>query len=293
MTDDDWAPLPADDLHRRPSDPQPSPRAAATAAAAAASTATVSPPRPPLTPDEEREAERALAALRAQLAHAEPATSFVAEITHRDQKAARKARACQLAELAATVAAVPAAAAPERTAAVAAPAAPAPRAAACVADDVDPREREPWFLELPAQERERLRAVWFAERHRHDDGWRARRRRLQRAFVYGGALFLVMGLLSALLLGGFQHVVPLALGGAIAALVAEACGGGRFVYAGCGGIAFAVVLGANVFLQPLCLVLILMASYGMGAIGMDGEMRRSGGFGDRDPVTAPPRAPRS
>jgi len=73
---------------------------------------------------------------------------------------------------------------------------------------------------------------------------------------------------------GFLLILPLAL----AAGVAELCRGGRFIYAAAGGLAFAAVMGPTVFIQPLSLTSLLLASYGMASIGMDGEMRRSGGF---------------
>ena len=34
--------------------------------------------------------------------------------------------------------------------------------------DVDPRESEQWFSELPDEERERLRSKWHDERHKFD-----------------------------------------------------------------------------------------------------------------------------
>jgi hypothetical protein len=71
------------------------------------------------------------------------------------------------------------------------------------------------------------------------------------------------------------------LAGAIAGAIAELCRGDRFVYALCGGLAWACVMGPVLFVQPFVMPGVMLAAYGMGAMGMEGEMRRSGGFADR------------
>ncbi|MEO6598033.1 MAG: hypothetical protein ABIP94_25090 [Planctomycetota bacterium] len=277
---DDWAPLPEDqraahsgellDVPVRP--PRTLAPAPATPVRPAAAPTTPSPvaPREP-----DPEAERALAALKRRIAAAKPATSWIAEMQHREQRAERRRRAANMGEPSVV-------AATDQTVDVAdqAVCADATPPAIDAASDIDPREAEPWFRDLPRSEQERLRTHWWYDRHRNDDAGTKVRRRLRRAFVYGASLFFVMGLLQSLLMGGFGLVPALTAVGGVAAVLAEAAGGGRFVYSAAGAIAFVVVMGATVLLQPFALMSLLMASYGMGTLGMDGEMRRSGGFGD-------------
>ena len=284
MTDDDWAPLPEGELCQRPGEGVAvPPRAAVAARAPVAPAAPVQAPSPALAPRPAKpaakpvdpEAERALAALKAKIAAAAPATSLIADVQHRQLREERKRQAVgKVPELVAAVVAPPSASPPPAPA-------PAPEVvidtAAC---EVDPRELEPWFKQLPASERERLRAQWWLERHRHDGKGLAVRRRLQRALGYGALVFLVLGLLQALLVGSVALVPMLTAAGAVAGGLAEILGGGRFVYAFAGAMAFVAVMGPMVLVQPLSLTSLLIACYGMGAIGMDGEMRRSGGFRD-------------
>lgn len=256
MTDDDWAPLPVDDLGAHPGEKfdlgrrtpaPPAPRVA---------------PTPAPAPDPE--AERMVAAFRRRLAQQPAAGSLIAALQHREQRLHRKQRAAASASLAMTV--------------VRGVASPPSLAVDEVGSDLDPRELEPWFQELPHAEQERLRRQWFAHRHRHDGDWRAFWRQLRRAIAHGALLFFVMAVLQSLLLGGFALVLQLTLAGAAAAGIAQACRGDRFLYALCGSLAFVVVQGPTVFVQPLSLCSLLLASYGMAAVGMDREMRTSGGF---------------
>jgi hypothetical protein len=148
------------------------------------------------------------------------------------------------------------------------------------ATDRDPREDEPWFRDLPEPERARLRGQWAIERHRFDDRALVLRRRLVRAAWHGALVFFVLSLLQAPLLG-LGPLPLLTLAGALASVLAQALGGGRFVHAFAGATAFVVVMGPTVFVQPFGLIGLLAASYGLGAVGMDREMRRSGGFDAR------------
>lgn len=286
MTDDDWAPLPEGELCQRPGEGVAVPPRAAVAARAPVAPAAPVPaparaPRPakPAVKPVDPEAERALAALKAKIAAAAPATSLIADVQHRQQREERKRQAVgKVPELVAAVVAPPSAALPPAPA-------PAPEPAPEVVIDtaaceVDPRELEPWFKQLPASERERLRAQWWLERHRHDGKGLAVRRRLQRALGYGALVFFVLGVLQAMLVGSVALVPMLTAAGAVAGGLAEILGGGRFVYALAGAMAFVAVMGPMVLVQPLSLTSLLIACYGMGAIGMDGEMRRSGGFRD-------------
>jgi hypothetical protein len=238
-------------------------------------------------------AERALSALKQRLLALGPARSLIAAVQHREQRRQRQQAAAKVQSLQATLvqasAPTPPPAAP--TTPAAGPIPPSAGATDGVAADRDARELEPWFRELPAREQHRLRAVWWEERHRHDHAWIGHRRRLQRAASYGAMVLGGLGLLQSLLVGGFHTVLPLAIAGAFAALVAEAVGGGRFAYAGLGPIAWFVVMGPTLMANPFAMYGVLMAAYGFGAIGMDGEMRRSAGFVDQQPPPAPVTAP--
>ncbi|MBL8732544.1 MAG: hypothetical protein JNN13_09270 [Planctomycetes bacterium] len=294
-TEDDWAPLPPDQLLMHPGElasrvaaasPAPVPLvpaatspAAPTPAGLAAPAAAASVQAPP-----DPEALRALAALQQRLAAAPPADDFVSAVLQRERRQQQKRRRA-MAKVTAAVAAVategPAAVvAPDAAAAIPEAPAVAPAVAAPAAPvDVDAREHEPWFLELPEPEQQRLRRTWSAKRQRFGDEGAKRRRRLQRVVVYGLCLFGFLALLQAPLMG-LGLVLPLAGAGALAAGVADLCGGGRFVFSFCGAIAFVAVQGPMVLVQPFGIMSLLIACYGLGTIGMDGEMRRSGGFGE-------------
>ena len=65
--------------------------------------------------------------------------------------------------------------------------------------DMDPRELEPWFLELPEAERDRLRESWSSTRHKFDGTGKAFRKRLKRSAAYGTLSFGATGLLMSFL----------------------------------------------------------------------------------------------
>ncbi len=270
MTDDDWEPLPSGDLCARPGEtcelakkvPQPTPPPPPPAP----------PPAPPAPPDPA--AERALAELRQKLAVAAPATSLIATVQHRELRSQRKRKA-------------PPVACAETVVRTTKPADALLAEVQCAegakkaGEPPDPREKEAWFRKLPETERERLKARWWLVQHRHDGTGLVLRLRLQRALVYGGLCFFVVSLLQSMLIGGFAYVPIFVAAGALAAGIAEICNGGRIVYAAAGTAAFLAVMGPGVVAQPLSLVGLLIAAYGMGTIGMDGEMRRSGGFPEK------------
>jgi len=271
-TADDWAPLPSDDLCARPGEAcdlvkkTPPPSAPPPAPVAPA----------PTTP-RDLAAEEALAALKQKLAATAPATSLVATVQHREQRAERRRKAAT----AATACAETIVKTPDVVAPVPDEAPPAEPVQAAGDPDVDPRENEPWFRKLPHTERERLRARWWLGKHRHDGGGVVLRKRLQRAIGYGALCFFVLSLLQSLLMGSFALVPLLTVAGALAAGCAELSGGGRFAYAFAGAAAFVLVMGVEVLMQPLSLTGLMIAAYGMGTIGMDSEMRRSGGFREK------------
>ncbi|MBL9079422.1 MAG: hypothetical protein JNL08_18110 [Planctomycetes bacterium] len=270
---DDWEPLPEAARAAHPGELGAGPGRVAEPLPAPAPAPAPAPPRtPPPAPREDPAAAAALAQLKQRLASAPPATGFVAELQHREQRAARR-RAAADAPFAAAAGVV-------RSSLRGAEDVPLPLELDAVQDH-DPREDEAWFRALPEPERERLRAHWWHERHRDDGRGAQLQRQLGRAVAHGAVLFFVLSLLLVLLLGGLQHVPLLTVAGALAAGAASLCGGGRFVYAVAGAGAFVLVLGPMVLTQPLSVVALMLCAYSMGCLGMDGEMRRSGGFGDR------------
>jgi len=214
---------------------------------------------------EDPDSEQALRELKVRLTNAAPAKSLIAQVQHREQRQERRRVAAARGEPS-----LPPAPLAHDIAVAAATAPPV------VDADNDARELEPWFRELPAAERERLRAHWWSERHRNDDAGLRARRRLARAIGCGALLFFVLSLPQALL-GGLAVVPALVAAGAMAGGAAHLCGGGRFVYSCAGALAFCTVMGMSV-LSPMGLSCVMLATYGMGIVGMDGEMRRSGGF---------------
>ncbi len=212
----------------------------------------------------------ALQHLQRRLAAAKPATSLVAAVQRREQRLERRLAAAHAAFAEQAKVVQSSLTGPQDV--------PLPVEFADREADRDPREHEPWFLALPTPDRERLRAYWWHERHRHDGKGVRIRRRVGRAVLHGALVFFVLGLLQILLHGGFAMVPVLTAAGALGAGVAELCGGGRIVYSLAGAGVFVVVLGPMVMLQPLGMVSLMLTTYTMGALGMDGEMQRSGGF---------------
>jgi hypothetical protein len=262
MTDeehDDWAPLSPAQLAARPGECDAAPLPPPPPPSALHRT-----PRPP-TPL----GERAMRELERRCLATPPSDSLVAHAARRERRGERQQQLARSAGAALTATVVDARDDP-----------PAHVVVDHAASDLDPREMQPWFRELPAGEQERLRSAWHDERHRFDHVAVARRRRLARALGFGALCFFLLGVCQSLLMGGLGLVPLLTLAGAVAAFGAECCGGGRFAYSFAGAIAFVVVMGPFVFLQPLGLCSLLFATYGLGLMGMDSEMRRSGGFRD-------------
>jgi hypothetical protein len=215
-------------------------------------------------------AEQALAELKRKLQQTPKGQSLIAAVQQREQKCARRERAAVAEPLRATV--VTMADDPTQRAQLAYDQG---------ADGRDEREESEWFRALPRKEQERLRGQWADERCRFTDGWARFRVRMVRAMSGGALVMGILGVLQSLLLGGFELVPAMAFAGACAGGFAELFRGDRFVYALCGGLAWVCVMGPVVLRQPFALPGLTMAAYGLGAIGMEGEMRRSGGFKDR------------
>lgn len=283
--DDDWAPLPPDTVDlpggdakatpaARPSTPLPKTLPPALPRAPADR------PHAPPTPAEVAAGDRALQDLLQRLVHRERTADPVRRaLAH----AARKqALAAPLVPAAATTAAAPE------------PLAASTHAAVQYDGDRDPREDEPWFAHLPAAARQRLRDTWHRERHRFDGRSGNYWRDVRRAALQGAFVFLLLALLQAPMLGSLGPLPALTLAGAVAGAVARLGHGGRFAFALAGAAAFLLVMGPSLgssLVQPLGLTSVLLASYGMGLLGIDREMQRSGGFDDAARPTPPTPAP--
>jgi hypothetical protein len=151
--------------------------------------------------------------------------------------------------------------------------------------DRDPREDEPWFAQLPPDEQQRLRAQWHTQRHRFDNLGAIWWRDVRRATWQGAFVFFVLAVLQAPMRGTFGPIFQLVLAGALAGAIARMLGGGRFVFAGAGAAAHLLIMAPTLglgLLSPLGLITILIASSGLGLLGYDREMKRSGGFSPRE-----------
>jgi hypothetical protein len=176
---------------------------------------------------------------------------------------------------------LPAVAPPAEPEPVAAAPTPAPTPApAPEPEPGDPREQEEWFQRLPAAERERLSSHWRTHRERFADEPIIRRQQLIQAAWHGAVVFLVLGVLLAMLYG-FGPLLPLVGAGGLAAMLAQAAGGGRFVFSAGGVVAYLAVMGPLVIIDPFGMLGAVIAAYGLGVLGIDREIRRSGGFGRR------------
>ena len=272
MEPDDWAPLPPESVPlagesrtppRRGNIPKPMLRPRAADA----------PPPPAATDAERAAAERALESLKQRLhgAPAAPRDPVHAAYAHATRKAAA-------------------------TAALG-PASPPPRPVVPADDhtpgtagmeygiDRDPREDEPWFAQLPAPEQARLRHQWHGGRHRFDDLRANYWRDVRRATWQGALVFALIAVMQAPMLGTFGPFLQLLLGGALAGAIARMLGGGRFAFAGAGIAAHLLIMGPTLgmgLFSPLGLTTILIASYGMGLLGFDREIKRSGGFSPKE-----------
>ena len=153
-----------------------------------------------------------------------------------------------------------------------------------VGGGMDDRERADWFLRLPEHEQQRLREHWGSRAGHVDVDALRSREWLQRSAIEGAVLFTFVGIAQYVFCGGGSFL-PLVLAFTVAGAIATACGqllgGGRFLFALLGALAWAVVgiptLGAGV-VSAFGLLVSQLATFGMGALGMDREMRRSGGF---------------
>ncbi|MCB9879572.1 MAG: hypothetical protein H6835_18410 [Planctomycetes bacterium] len=264
--DDDWAPLRPEQLIGRPGELEPSAQTALSPVVEPPKPAP--PPRPRSRPTPE--GERAFAELQQRLLAMPPSDSIMAEMQRREQRAARrrdrKGRVDE--QLAGTVLAV------------GEPSAPAPEPALEFDEprsELDPRELEPWFLELPASERERLRRTWADKRDRLVDNLQVQRRLANRRTVAAllcfvatialGSHALWHATLGAGIVCGiwWRHAPPDRLMDPIRAAVCMI---------GMQCLALVVAGGISPTLGFDCVLLVGMSAL----VGFDGEIKRSGGF---------------
>ena len=269
--EDDWAPLTPEQLAQRPWEAQ------APVDAAEAGFAEVAPKPTPIAPLPERAPEKPLSAcqekmvrdLQERVAKAGPGSSLIAQVQHREMRTKRKQHAASLVagQLAATCVVGEA------------PKVPEPEFEIAKQTDIDPRELEPWFQELPEAERDRLREAWSTERHKFDHTGKAWRRRMKRAAAYGTLSFAVTGLLMSFLFMDLMVLVRCLVVGPIAGMTAQLLGGARFTYGLLGLFGFVIAIGNGIVL-PFSWYGMIFSVATMAALGMDGEMRRSAGCED-------------
>ena len=266
--DDDWAPLTRAQRTSHPGE-QLGELAQRRADAELSGLLGAGPSGPLAEASADEEAARALAALREQIASSGTASSLTASVQDRVQRARRRqARAAAArGELSAPYPA-------------GAPAPASPEFEVDSAADLDERELDPWFLALPEVEQARLRAAWSSSRHRFDAAGKAARARAQRAAWQGALAFAVNALLLTLVGSAAWRVLLHAPVGACAGLLGIALGGERFHFMAAGALSFGLLEGACLLSNPFLLYGMLFAIATMGVVGMDREMRASGGERD-------------
>lgn len=269
--EDPWAPLSPEQLAKRPGEeheaaPDSAPRSAAQPGRAKPVCAM---PAAPKVRAPNEQGEKLLRALQDRIANAGPGDSLIAEVQNRERRAASKSKKAERASADLGSHLVKGTLPPP----------PAPVLEVHAASDLDPRELESWFLELPEAERKRLRATWHGERHRFDDAGAKSRARILRAAAHSSLVFCASALVMGFLMWSSTVLVLLIVIGPMVGAVAQLLGGGRFTFALVGLFGFCLgMLGGS--LSPLCMYGALLTTFAMAAVGMDGEMRRSGGCED-------------
>jgi len=269
--EDDWAPLTEEQLAMRPGEVEDAPfvgefaRVAEKVAEPEVEEPLEPPPKKPVDP----RAEQMMRELEERVAKAGRGDSLISQVQRREHRTARKQKA--KARVAPQLAAM--------CVVGEAPPEPEPEFEIAKKSDVDPRELETWFQELPEDERERLRESWSSERHRFDHTGKVWRRRMKRAAIYGSICFVTTGMLMSYLFMDLNYLWRFALVGPIAGCVAQLCGGERFTYGLVGAIGFIAAIGSAIAI-PFSWYGLLFAITTMCAMGLDGEMRRTGGCTD-------------
>ena len=269
--EDDWAPLTSEQLAQRPGEAEHS------VVTPAEEQGMVAPQAVPVAAMPERRpnkplsplAEKMVRELQERVAKAGPGNSLIAQVQRREQRGQRKQKAATrvAGQLAATCVIGEA------------PKAPEPEFEIEKQTDMDPRELEPWFQELPEVERQRLRERWTAERHKFDHTGKAWRSRMKRAAAYGTMSFAVTGLLMSFLFMDLMVLLSCLIVGPFAGMVAQLLGGERFTYGLLGLVGFVAAIGNGIML-PFAWYGMIFSIATMAALGMDGEMRRAAGCRD-------------
>lgn len=159
------------------------------------------------------------------------------------------------------------------------------------ADGHDAREDQAWFQQLPEDERERLREEWRWQRERFDELPKKKWRDVRLAAMQGAFVFFCVALLTTMASGYGGATGWLVLAGAAAAALARAANGGRFVFAIAGALAYAAAMRGTLLQSTLLWYVWSAAAFGLGLLGLDREMRQSGGFSGVLRVTKKPTAP--
>ncbi len=280
MTDEDWEPLPPEQLVLHPGEDAALDRAAAAPASPAPAE---SESRVSSTAELQQQAA-AVAAIQERLAAAGPSKSFVSAVERSSGRQRRRRHAAQRADLQAVDGRD---VAPRREGDL-----PLPVAFAEGREGRDPREEEAWFCALPVEERGRLHDVWANQRERKRRIARWRPKHAWRAFAHTSLLAAVIGVLCTPLGLSLARVGAIAMIGGVAGLVAHICRSGRFGYAIAGVVTFLLGMGDALLSSPFVMIAGLMFSFGFGALGMEQEMRWSGGFdAEHDPERDPERDP--
>jgi hypothetical protein len=286
--DDPWAPLPAGAEQHRPGESvevrSASPKEAAPKAAADAGASEVAQPAPKAEASPGNEAAQ-LAALRELAARAaqqpKKPSSLVGAVLHREQRQRTARPAKPESPLVEAHAEQPSGTASEASLPAASrsvvplgvvggsPEAPPP--------ERDPREQEPWFLQLPAAEQQRLRAAWRNqhERLRLDVPWRKRERNRRSTTAMAG--FVVVGVL-----GGSPMILALCAGGLCAIAwryTRPDRFGDPFVALLCYYVVCAIAAVIHGGVSPSLVFDSILVAAITSLLGFEGEIRATGGFG--------------
>lgn len=159
------------------------------------------------------------------------------------------------------------------------------------ADGHDAREDQAWFQQLPEAERERLREEWRWQRERFDELPKRKWRDVRLAALQGAVVFFFVAVLTTVASGYDGATVWLVLAGAAAAALARAANGGRFAFAIAGALAYALTLRGALLQSTLLWYVWSASAFSLGLLGLDREMRQTGGFSGVLRVTKKPTAP--
>lgn len=177
-------------------------------------------------------------------------------------------------------------------------------------DGRDPREDLPWFRALPQDEQARLLSHWKELRDRSASLREQGKQHLLRAMMHGAVMSVVLVVVTEVgfmvrtgNLGAFGWRIPLLVLGTAAAACSHAIGGGAWTFALAGLVAYLGALRSAILLSPNMLFACWIATMLFGLLGLEREMLQRGGFfGLRriagrsprrlgEPKAEPPKAP--